>query len=54
MFQNKYVEFVWHWVRTGVLFAIPLFIIHEPAIANVTVGGLLNAVANWAEGKVSL
>lgn len=54
MFQNKYVEFVYHWVRTGVLFAVPLFLIHEPTIANLTVGGILNAIANALEGRSSL
>jgi hypothetical protein len=54
MFKNKYVEFVWHWARTALLFAIPLFISHEPMIANLTIGGLLNACANWAEGTSAI
>ena len=41
-----------HGIVVAVLFAIPLFILKEPAIANLTIGGLLTIGASWLKGQI--
>jgi hypothetical protein len=40
-----------HGIVTAILFAIPLFLLNEPVIANLTIGGILTGAAEWLKNN---
>ena len=43
-FLNNHIV---HGVVIGLLFAIPVFLLREPQVANLTIGAVLTMLYNW-------